>query len=932
MKTMSFALMSNHNVQMETHVVNFPQVCCSDGVHCCPNGYTCDVSEGTCTQESKSIPMLTKLSALKKTLDENNVICPDGQSQCPDGNTCCKLSSGQWGCCPLPKAVCCSDGVHCCPNGYTCDVSEGTCTQKSGIIPMLTKLPASKKTLDENTVVCPDGQSQCPDGNTCCKLSSGQWGCCPLPKAVCCSDGVHCCPNGYTCDVSEGTCTQKSGIIPMLTNLPALKKTLDENSVVCPDGQSQCPDGNTCCKLSSGQWGCCPLPNAVCCSDGVHCCPNGYTCDVSEGTCTQKSKSIPMLTKLSALKKTPDENNVICPDGQSQCPDGNTCCKLSSGQWGCCPLPNAVCCSDGVHCCPNGYTCDVSEGTCTQEEKSIRMLTKLRELQNTPDENNVICPDGQSQCPDGNTCCKLSSGQWGCCPLPNAVCCSDGVHCCPNGYTCDVSEGTCTQKSGIIPMLTKLPALKKTTEENSVVCPDGQSQCPDGNTCCKLSSGQWGCCPLPNAVCCSDGVHCCPNGYTCDVSEGTCTQKSGIIPMLTKLPALKKTPDENSIVCPDGQSECPDGNTCCKLSSGQWGCCPLPNAVCCSDGVHCCPNGYTCDVSEGTCTQNSGIRPMLTKLPALKKTTEENSVVCPDGQSQCPDRNTCCKLSSGQWGCCPLPKAVCCSDGVHCCPNGYTCDVSEGTCTQEEKSIPMLTKLTAVKKTPDENSVVCPDGQSQCPDGNTCCKLPSGQWGCCPLPKAVCCSDGVHCCPNGYTCDVSEGTCSQNGRIIPMLTKLSPLKKTPDVNSVVCPDGESQCPDGNTCCQFSWGRWGCCPFPKAVCCSDGVHCCRNGYTCDVSKGTCNQEGKSIPMLSKLPALKKTLDENSIKFGTVEKSSVERAFDGIVCPDKKYQCPKGNTCCKLPSGTFGCCPLEDAVCCSDGKHCCPKGYTCDVKEG
>ena len=32
-----------------------------------------------------------------------NVVCPGGQSQCPDGNTCCKLSSGQYGCCPLPK-------------------------------------------------------------------------------------------------------------------------------------------------------------------------------------------------------------------------------------------------------------------------------------------------------------------------------------------------------------------------------------------------------------------------------------------------------------------------------------------------------------------------------------------------------------------------------------------------------------------------------------------------------------------------------------------------------------------------------------------------------------------------------------------------------------------------------------------------------------
>ena len=394
--------------------------------------------------------------------------------------------------------------------------------------------------------------------------------------------------------------------------------------VVCPDGQSQCPDGNTCCKLSTGEWGCCPLPNAVCCSDGEHCCPQGYTCDVSAGTCTKLDQTIPFLTKVLAKTK-----QVVCPDGQSQCPDGNTCCKLSTGEWGCCPLPNAVCCSDGEHCCPQGYTCDVSAGTCTKLDQTIPFLTKV--LAKT---KQVVCPDGQSQCPDGNTCCKLSTGEWGCCPLPNAVCCSDGEHCCPQGYTCDVSAGTCTKLDQTIPFLTKVLAKTK-----QVVCPDGQSQCPDGNTCCKLSTGEWGCCPLPNAVCCSDGEHCCPQGYTCDVSAGTCTKLDQTIPFLTKVLAKTK-----QVVCPDGQSQCPDGNTCCKLSTGEWGCCPLPNAVCCSDGEHCCPQGYTCDVSAGTCTKLDQTIPFLTKVLAKTK-----QVVCPDGQSQCPDGNTCCKLSTGEW-------------------------------------------------------------------------------------------------------------------------------------------------------------------------------------------------------------------------------------------------------------------------------------------
>lgn len=79
------------------------------------------------------------------------------------------------------------------------------------------------------------------------------------------------------------------------------------------------------------------------------------------------------------------------------------------------------------------------------------------------DPTDVTCPDGSSSCPTGQTCCKLSSGQYGCCPLPNADCCSDGVHCCPQGYTCDVSKGTCTPGSGAswgLPWVTKVAARK----------------------------------------------------------------------------------------------------------------------------------------------------------------------------------------------------------------------------------------------------------------------------------------------------------------------------------------------------------------------------------------------------------------------------------------------------------------------------------------
>uniref|UniRef100_H2Z610 Granulins domain-containing protein n=1 Tax=Ciona savignyi TaxID=51511 RepID=H2Z610_CIOSA len=148
--------------------------------------------------------------------------------------------------------------------------------------------------------------------------------------------------------------------------------------VVCPDGQSQCPDGNTCCKLASGQYGCCPQPNAVCCSDHIHCCPEGYTCNVGGGTCVKQTNSeiLPWFTKTDSLAI--NSGMVVCPDGQSECPDGNTCCKLASGQYGCCPQPNAVCCSDHIHCCPEGYTCNVGGGTCVKQSNSQMLVEMLQ--------------------------------------------------------------------------------------------------------------------------------------------------------------------------------------------------------------------------------------------------------------------------------------------------------------------------------------------------------------------------------------------------------------------------------------------------------------------------------------------------------------------------------------------------------------------------
>ncbi|NXS74805.1 GRN protein, partial [Pandion haliaetus] len=226
------------------------------------------------------------------------------------------------------------------------------------------------------------------------------------------------------------------------------------------------------------------------------------------------------------------------------------------------------------------------------------------------------------------------------------------------------------------------------------------------------------------ASCCADKVHCCPHTTVCDLAHGRCLSPTGDghVPLGTTFPAWKRQPPApvtlHQVLCPDGHSACPDGATCCQLPSAQYGCCPLQNAVCCSDGQHCCPQGTVCDLERSTCTSE---RP-LASLPKVR------DVKC-DEETSCPDGNTCCRLSSGAWGCCPLEEAVCCPDHVHCCPQGYTCDPVAGSCLQEGGvRRPWVQKTLALTR---EKDVQC-DKETSCPDGSTCCQLSLGTWGCCP--------------------------------------------------------------------------------------------------------------------------------------------------------------------------------------------------------
>ncbi|CAL8293727.1 unnamed protein product [Gadus morhua 'NCC'] len=85
----------------------------------------------------------------------------------------------------MDKAVCCADGEHCCPIGYTCDARTASCTKPraaAGLqcLPWFSKERAVQRGMLGDVKF--DNASSCASGTTCCKLDTGEWGCCPLVK------------------------------------------------------------------------------------------------------------------------------------------------------------------------------------------------------------------------------------------------------------------------------------------------------------------------------------------------------------------------------------------------------------------------------------------------------------------------------------------------------------------------------------------------------------------------------------------------------------------------------------------------------------------------------------------------------------------------------------------------------------------------------
>ncbi|KAI4821622.1 hypothetical protein KUCAC02_007220 [Chaenocephalus aceratus] len=622
---------------------------------------------------------------------------------------------------PVDQAECCADHMHCCPSGTLCHAETFSCLNTTGSIPWVERAsadqPGSSKSFrmikafmgEEEDNICPD-QSRCPPEFSCQRALT-RFGCCPLAQGVPCSDGKHCCPEGHQCSADCRSCIKKEVV----------------TTVLCSD-VSECPDETTCCLMTDGTYGCCPMPTAVCCDDKIHCCPEGHTCDVEQGKCISSStkKETPMWAKLPARIRADWENH--------------------KGE-------------------------EVTAKTVVKGESEDPELTTVYTVSPTETEVSPVTQtaagnyDSTSACPDNTTCCKNKEGQWSCCPLPEAVFVKISLTAAPKGKTCNLAAQTCDDDTFSKPWFEKIPSIPRQGAQVQDVPCDSLKSCPDETTCCKTKTGDWACCPLPKAVCCDDHESCCPVDTTCNLVSKTCDGSLGSTPMKQKLPAfgteapttvattatteseatesqatdteqttkpdeeevttaqLEKHDEEEDIMC-DAHTSCPRSTTCCFMDQyRKWGCCPLKEAVCCSDGNHCCPENYKCNEGRTTCFKGEVEIPWYTKLPATTSIEAHPSSVECEGQAQCPERTTCCRLQTGEWGCCPLQNAVCCTDKEHCCPQDYTCNIGSNSCQKlimlQLETVP-LTPVHLLEHQPlllpsNKRDVKC-DETTSCPD------------------------------------------------------------------------------------------------------------------------------------------------------------------------------------------------------------------------
>ncbi|KAG9355442.1 hypothetical protein JZ751_000280 [Albula glossodonta] len=164
---------------------------------------------------------------------------------------------------------------------------------------------------------------------------------------------------------------------------------------------------------------------------------------------------------------------------------------------------------------------------------------------------------------------------------------------------------------------------------------------------------------------------------------------------------------------------------------------------------------------------------------------------------------------------------------------------------------------------------------------------------------AICCPDKAHCCPQGFQCNLQTQMCERRSGSMPMLRKIPAEQPNLKPSGLSSPSAETQ----DTMVH--------CDNYHDDCCLSSKGCCPAGFHCDEHKA-CVRDSSHYPW---------TELQQSLSTGSQ---------DAVIACDIRFYCPAGSTCCKTPTGQWGCCPYPLGSCCTDGQHCCEYGYTCDKK--
>ncbi|GAB1608803.1 progranulin-like isoform X1 [Argonauta hians] len=366
----------------------------------------------------------------------------------------------------------------------------------------------------------------------------------------------------------------------------------------------------------------------------------------------------------------------------------------------------------------------------------------------------------------------------------------------------------------------------------SDLCPDGHTSCHD-STCCLIQPNEYACCYLKNAVCCKDRIHCCPHGSECAQNEcvfranttnTTTTTKTRPPVQAVRLATRGSSTSGHDVV--EGKKKpvkslpkCPSNHTVCPSDNGDLGCCPHPDAICCGGNKGlCCPGDHTCNLESNKCEKRAT---KVWKGQAAPTVALYNEI-CPDAQTYCTTNTTCCLLADGEYGCCPYPNAVCCTDHLHCCPEHSTCDISSRTCIlQNHRKVPF-----AVKGSPASTTAVAGKLRLRL-QGNL---KPSNND------------------RNNHDNHNHDNVNKLQQQQQPSSSSSSPDAVVQRVDDTLCPDNSS-CSGADTCCAMNTGVWGCCSYTHAVCCADYMHCCPQNFVCDLPKKRCIRPQAAVSMLA-----------------------------------------------------------------------------------